>query len=234
VSYRGNEIDIQVHGDTYRSAREMASKIRRQVSRAQTTTATVKQQGRTIPTKERYLITRNALAEVSPTLASVYDTNLDHRVSKALGAAYYERGKEAESLAKQVLEQARYLDGNREITITQTTGVDVAGRNRAGNNVFVEVKASDQNSDFADLLDTKSYEEYSSDGKGCRQSSDEWFRAVADKKGVDIDLEQATILGVHINPSRQTVTIYRRIDAAATRWKPLMTKPLSKFDLETG
>lgn len=218
-----NEIKIQVHPTAFNNAREMARQIRHQAKTAKITTGSSLDSDIATPTKQRIQYQVAILSQVSPVLANAYLKNIQN----AFGAEMRRLGKvEAEPIAAKILEQSNYLDGAKSITITRSTGADIVGSTRTNTTVVVEVKFSTQDKDFGKMMNEGAYksEEYP---EGRRQMSDSWLREVSS----GIILEKTHILGVHINPERETVTIYRRIDSEAKYWKPLMTKPLSDFNL---
>lgn len=225
-------VKIQVHSSHTRSARQMAKAIRRQTKGSRIASASATEQARAIPTRERIAEQAALLAEVNPVLFPQYAEAVAKQARSAAGAFVHARGKRGEQVAKQILEDSGYLRGTRT-TVTSSTSVDVKGRNLAKNQVVVEVKTSDKTTDFSKLLSTKrTYKDASPDGKGYRQVSDGWILASSKKAGQPINLENTTVLGVHLNPSTRKATIYRRVDSNATQWKPLMTRNLTGSELE--
>lgn len=220
-----SEIKIQVQPTAFNNAREMARQIRRQARTAKITTGSALDASKATPTKQRMQYQVAALSQISPVLANVYLNN----IKNTFGAEMRRFGKvDAEPMAKKILEQTNYLDRakSKEFKVTRSRGIDVPGLTKTNTDVVVEVKFSTQEKDFGKMMNEGAYksEDYP---EGRRQMSNSWLEKVSP----GIDIEKTNILGVHINPERETVTIYRRIDSEAKHWKPLMIKPLSDFKL---
>ncbi len=221
-------VKVQVHPTALRSAREMAKQIRRQAKTAKVTTGNSADASKATPTKQRMEYQIATLYQASPVLANV----LEPALGKALTAERIRFGKkEAEGVAAKILEQSEYILSAEDASIPGTKGVDIRAVTKTGTNVVVEVKSSYKDEDFGKIIH-KNKKTYPDDThpEGYRQMTDGWLKEVSKDIG-GIDLEKTNILGVHINTIRETVTIYRRIDSEARHWKPLMTKPLSSFNL---
>ncbi len=217
-----NEVKIQVNPTLFSSAREMAKQIRTQAKTAQVTTGSSQEAKNAVPMKQRMQYQVAVLNAISPALPNSYFQD----IKKTYIAEAIRFGKvDAEPIAAEILKQENYLDGSKKFTITRSTGIDIIGSTKANTSVVVEVKSSTQEKDFGKMMTTGAYAG-EKNPQGHRQMSDGWLSAVS-----NIDPAKTKILGVHINPERETVTIYRRIDPEAKHWKPLMTKPLSDFNL---
>jgi hypothetical protein len=220
----GNEVKIQVNPTLFNSAREMAKQIRRQAKTAQVTTGSSQEAKNAVPMKQRMQYQIAALSQISPALTNAYL----HNVRETYKGEMRRFGKvDAEPIAAEILKQENYLDGAKEVTITRSTGIDIVGSTKTNTNVVIEVKFSTQEKDFGKMMSTGAYADETSP-QGHRQMSDGWLNAVS-----KVDSATTKILGVHINPERETVTIYRRMDSEAKQWKPLVTKPLSDFNLKS-
>lgn len=218
-----NELKVQVHPAALNSAREMAKKIRHQAKTAKVTTGSSLDVSKATPTKQRMQYQVATLSQISPILANAYLNN----VKNAFGTEMRRFGKvDAEPIAAKILEQSNYLDGAKNVTVTRSRGADIIGSTKTNTSVVVEVKFSTQEKDFGKMMNEGAYKS-KAHPDGRRQMSNSWLEKVSP----DIDFEKTNILGVHINPERETVTIYRRMDSEAKHWKPLMTQPLSKFNL---
>jgi hypothetical protein len=135
---------------------------------------------------------------------------------KPLVVQYSSLGMLGQRIAATILEQAEGLK-ILEIAKEGQQGPDIIARDISNKEVFVEVKTSIQEKEFARLL---TY------GHGHRESSNGWFSAN------DVDPSDALVLGVRINMEKETVTIYERVSADATTWKCVMPeKSLSIFSL---
>lgn len=222
-STSANEIKVQVHPTASSNAREMAKNIRHYAKTAKVTTGNALDASKATPTKQRMQYQVAALSQLSPALTNIYLNN----VKNAFGTEMRRFGKvDAEPMVAKILEQSNYLDGAKNVTVTRSTGVDIVGSTKTNTNVVVEVKFSTQEKDFGKMMIEGAYKS-ETHPDGCRQMSNSWLGEVSP----GMDLEKTNILGVHINPERETVTIYRRMDSEARQWKPLMTKPLSDFNL---
>lgn len=156
---------------------------------------------------KQYAQTITSIAKHNPAL-------LPYFLKHSGGKFNYEMGKLGEQVAEKVLEQSMDL---KIIQRATAQGVDIKAEWSGQTSVSVEVKTSVQEKSFDKLLGT---------GYGHKQCSDPWLEAVG------IDPEQALVLGVHINPERETVSIYRRTDGAAQNWAPVIRDaPLSRFNL---
>lgn len=226
VSYEGSGVlKIQVNSVANRSAREMARIIRQNAKSAHVTTGTTSDAQKAVAMKERMQYQMATLMQTAPALFNVYSKQIQEAYK---GEMRHFGKKKAEMVAATILEQSGYTD--KTVRITSSKGVDIKGQKVKGtfasSTVIAEVKFSAQDKDFGKMMSKGSYKD-AIYPDGLRQMSDPWLKKV----DPDLDPAKANILGVHINPSNETVTIYRRLDAEATRWKPLMTAPLSDFDL---
>lgn len=160
------------------------------------------------PRQNPYVANFLALNSISPVLGNIY-------LKKETGRVAYESGKQGEEIAEKILDQ------EMAIKITQRTkaqGPDLGGFTRGLSEISVEVKTSASGKPFEALLGK---------GFGHKQCSDGWL----EHHGVDPS--NTRILGVHIDPIKQTVSIYRRVDSSAETWKCLMRNaPLSKYSLK--
>lgn len=147
-------------------------------------------------------------------LAKYAPSILPYYLSRTAGKASYEMGKIGEQIAEKVLEQSQ---GLRIVERATGKGVDIKAQRGASTSVAVEVKTSTDDKPFGQLLGR---------GYGHKQCSDGWLKAVG------VDPTQATVMGVHINPHRETVSIYRRVDSNADQWCCVMRDaPLSRFNI---
>lgn len=160
------------------------------------------------PKPNPYMANFLALSSINPILGNIY-------IQKESGRVYHESGKIGERMAEKILEQ------EMAIKITQRTnaqGPDLGGFTRGLSEVSVEVKTSRRDEPFEKLLGT---------GHGHKQCSDGWL------KHHGVDPSNTRILGVHIDPIKETVSIYRRVDGDAEIWKCLMRNaPLSKYNFK--
>lgn len=223
VESRVGEMKIEVQSTALHTAREMAKLIRNQASSAQVTTGTTQDSKWSVATVERFQHVAATLFETCPPAVAV----LFNGVQNQFKATMIRTGKiEAEPIAANILVQSGYLDGGQKFAVTRARGVDIQGRTITNTQVMVEVKFSTQDKDFGKMMNKGVYKD-DVHPEGYRQMSDGWLGKVSG----EFNPSQTNILGVHINPLKETVTIYRRMDADATKWKALVTKPLSEFDL---
>lgn len=128
------------------------------------------------------------------------------------GWANREQGKIGEKIAAKILQQT---EGIHFVEITDSTGVDVKGISRKNKLVCAEVKTS---------IQKKQFEKFLTPGHGFREMSDGWLQHYGINPG------DAILLGVYINPDKNTVTIFEREDAEATSWKCILSEtPLNNF-----
>ncbi|MBU1181113.1 MAG: hypothetical protein KKF00_02905 [Proteobacteria bacterium] len=222
-------VRIQVGSTAYKSAKEMAEMIRRNVSRAVITSVSSDKQEKAIPTLEKFSHDLEMLYAVSPELSEVYKAEIIHRIEREQRDLDRKQGEIGEEIAAEVLIQTKYLDGTQRVIIPKSRGFDIRGYDRVRNTVIVEVKTGYSGKPFAAMLDTGVYKSDSKDGKGFRQMSNGWLKAVKEERNLEFDLDKVRVLGVHIDPNKQMVSLFRRVDEDATQWKQLMRKPLSDF-----
>ena len=160
----------------------------------------------TVSVEEQFQRTVATLATYLPSALPVY-------LKYTAGRTSYEMGKLGETVAEKVLEQSMNL---KIVERTKAQGVDLKATGKGGTSVTIEVKTSVQKKSFRSLLGT---------GYGHKQCSDGWLKAVG------VDPSKTEILGIHINPETERVTVYRRDDSSATSWTPIIKDaPLSKFN----
>ena len=158
---------------------------------------------------QKFVQTATILAEQAP-------STLPYYLKRTSGMASYEMGKLGEQIAEKVLEER---EGLKIVERATVRGVDIQAERPDKTCVEVEVKTSVQDKSFSQLLGM---------GYGHKQCSDGWLHAV----GINPDPAQTDVLGVHINPDKETVTIYRRLDGTANNWRRISHNlPLSQFKL---
>ena len=129
-----------------------------------------------------------------------------------MGGANQKIGKVGENIAAKIIQQRERINF---VEITNNTGVDVQGLNPKDQLVCVEVKTSIQEKSFGQFLTT---------GYGFREMSDGWLQHHGIKPG------NAKLLGVYINPEKETVTIFEREDSEAFLWSCVVEEtPLSDY-----
>jgi fructose-1,6-bisphosphatase/sedoheptulose 1,7-bisphosphatase-like protein len=168
----------------------------------------IKQTQRSSPqTAKQILKTAAVLAEMAPSALPYY-------LKQTIGQASHQMGKVGEQIAARVLEQSRDL---RVVEMAKAQGVDIKMQGKGQISVAVEVKTSVQGKPFNQLL---------GEGYGHKQCSDGWLKAVG------VNPTQITVMGVHINPETETVSVYQRQDSGATQWRCIMRDaPLSRFNI---
>lgn len=215
-------VRIEVHSSRYQSAKEMARIIRAKIPDAQSISVSEKDQQRALPTPDRYEYMSKMLQDrVHPGPLRLYRALVSSTLDEVMGAMNYQKGDVHEWVAGKILiesQQMRIVQWPDEKVGRQ--GVDLLAMRRGGSYVAVEVKTGDN---INALLEDGVYKERSIDGRGYRQCSDDWLREV----GVDPD--RVDVMAVCINPDKRTVSIFRRLDSGATRWKPIMSDRLSNF-----
>lgn len=211
---QSSTVRIQVGATLEGDARHMAQQIRQYASSVQI--ISISPDERVIPTAERHIFTIKAfMAADEPEMAVLYQMAMARQMKSNFGSAVYSTGKEGERVAAQVLEQHQNLTIHR---ITKGKGVDIDASSRGGGRVVVEVKTS---------MSGKPFHEHLGEGYGYRQCSDDWL------KKVKVDPATTTVMGVHIDPIKNTVSLYRRIDGNAESWKCLLRNaPLSEFNID--
>ncbi len=207
-------VRIQVSATAYGNAKHMAEQIRQATSSTQVISVSSDEQIR--PTAERRVHTMQVLMAIEkPEVAVLYQMATMRQMKSDLGFAVYSTGKEGERVAAQILEQHQNLTIHK---ITKGKGVDIDAVSRGGGRVVVEVKTSTSG---------KPFHEHLGNGYGYRQCSDDWL------KEVRVDPATTTVMGVHIDPIKNTVSLYRRVDSNAESWKCLLRNaPLSEFNID--
>lgn len=210
------QVKVEVSAVGYRSARQMAALIRNEARSARVAT----DDGRSAaPMKERMqyqmaeIASMGLLGSMGRTIDQLYRNEMI-RAGKV----------EAEPIAASILQQSGYLEHIGKIT--RSKGVDIIGTSKAGQTVIVEVKLSGSSKDFGRRLKSGVYKD-DDHPDGMRQGSDSWIQRTTP----DVDVTTAHVLGVHIDPFKQTVSVCRRVDNEARVWKPLFEAKLSEFDL---
>ena len=170
--------------------------------------STLKQMDRPPTPAEQIQINAAAIAQYLPFYLPSY-------LKSTIGSLSYDLGKAGEQIAEKVLEQTH----NVKITErARAQGVDLRGTTGRGGEVVVEVKTSTQDKPFHQLL---------GQGYGYKQCSDPWLKHV----GVE-NPSEVRVLGVHIDPRRETVSIFQRTDNTGNSWRCVRRDvPLSEFDL---
>lgn len=160
--------------------------------------------------EERVRRTLIGLAKADPSLM----VPLLPYYTKLVGIRYAsEVGKAGEQVAETVLEKSQQV---KVVERTTGKGVDLKARGPGGKVIVAEVKTS--------TLEDKPFDQLLEDGYGHKQCSDGWLKAVG------VDPSKARVLGVRINPERETVSLYRRRDRGANQWRCIMRDaPLSEF-----
>lgn len=156
------------------------------------------------------VILRKTVASLAKNAPSLLPTYLKY----IGGKASYEMGKLGEQVAARIIEQDL---GYKVTQIARAQGVDIKVVGPGKSCLAIEVKTSAQNKSFNSLL---------GEGHGHKQCSDGWLHAVG------VDPSKTEVVGVQINPDRETVSIYTRADSEANEWKPMIRDaPLSQFDV---
>jgi len=208
-------VRVQVSGLGEASAHAMAAALRQVAPTAERIVPTAKDVQRALPTLAAFTQTVAMLSPVSPSLMWLYRDAYATVAKSAMGIANYRKGYAGQDIAAQILVQHHGLTIHH---ITNSTGPDITASGRGGNSIIVEVKTTNTNDSFADLL---------TEGAGkFKECTDDWLHEV------NVDPVSTTILGVRLDASRGTVSIYRRLDAEAKHWKCLLREaPLSQFNL---
>jgi len=119
-----------------------------------------------------------------------------------------EIGKIGENIAAKIIQQRERINF---VQITNSTGIDVKGINLENELVCVEVKTSIQEKSFGQFL---------TPGHGFREMSDGWLQHH------EVNPKDAKLLGVLINPEKETVTIFEREDSEALVWNCVVEETL--------
>lgn len=199
-----NWVMVQVNGTVSATVRQLAAQIRHAFPDVEVA-------------REPGKVVMAALYAESPALGAVFG----HYVESAFGKAVYEGGKRGEEIGAYVLMQ-EFTQYNVD-SMAKVRGPDVTMRPTEDEDgrkwIRAEVKMA-----IAD--DGRSFGERLGKGYGYRQCSDDWYRAQ------NIDPEQTEVIGVEINAEKETVTLYRRMDADARVWEPIAKDvPLSSYVL---
>jgi hypothetical protein len=140
--------------------------------------------------------------------------------SSAIGRAVWKAGLEGETVSKQVLLKSLNVEPVKHTKYAQ--GFDDVMQSLFNPLIVVEVKTSIRDVPFQQFLKK---------GYGHKQCSTEWVRAVANKmlgqenenpsigKKILSNPNEVTVLGVHINPTTQTASVYVRADSTAKKWE---------------
>lgn len=211
------QVKIQVSDVGYRNARQMAALIRHETQSARVST----DDGRhASPMRERRQYQLTTILTEAPSLLN----HLAQATQQAFTLEMLKGGKPAEHMAAAILQQSGYMAQIGRIT--RARGMDIIGTSKAGQDVIVEVKFSGLEMEFGQRMSKGAYRN-EAHPHGMRQMGDPWIGRTTP----GVDPAKAHILGVHIDPIKEQIAIYRRMDSEARHWKLLHQGRLSDYDL---